>query len=266
MPIWAGNTNYVIFFSILSTLPFTIIIITTIWTYIFTRRFLKKDFEHRKTVSQNELEQFKHEKSIYNVRIRNLIGVFGMLLLFNVITFSPYIIASLIGLIVGLDNIPSEIYATVLILFLLNNITNSVIQSYFRQDLRECIVSFSMMLFHRLSRTCCNCCSCNCSQEEKVDDRESKVVVPVINLPDGPISTNHMHNTIQKPTQTGSDEIKSNTLSIAVDLQKSTDQHTIVSLATSATNLSSQASGSQSLDSVLFLENETQSHERQCSY
>ena len=146
MPLWAGNTDYVIFFSVLGTIPFTIIIITTIWTYIFTRKFLKKDFQRRKTMTQNEVKELKLEKSIYNVRVRNLIGVFGMLLLFNVITFSPYIIASLIGLIVGLDNIPSAIYATVLILFLLNNVTNSIIQSYFRRDLRDCIAKFLMML------------------------------------------------------------------------------------------------------------------------
>lgn len=85
-------------------------------------------------------EDSLQEKSVYSVRIRNLVGIFGMLLLFNVITFSPYIIASVIGLIVGLEKIPPAIYTTVLILFLLNNVTNSIIQSYFRRDLRDVII------------------------------------------------------------------------------------------------------------------------------
>ena len=118
---------------------------TTLWTYIFTRNFIKQDFERRQNMSNNKEHQ-QYEKSVYNVRIRNLIGIFGMLLLFNVITFSPYIIASIIGLIVGLDKIPSSIYSSVLILFLLNNVTNSIIQSYFRRDLRETITKFSKKL------------------------------------------------------------------------------------------------------------------------
>ena len=138
LPIWVGQRNYVIFFSVLSTIPFTIIIVTTTWTYIFTRNFLKNDFERRQTMSNNKEDKL-HEKSVYSVRIRNLIGIFGMLLLFNVITFSPYIIASIIGLIIGLKKIPNAVYTAALILFLFNNVTNSVIQSYFRRDLHDAI-------------------------------------------------------------------------------------------------------------------------------
>jgi hypothetical protein len=101
-------------------------------------------------MSNNQNDQ-QREKSVYNIRIRNLIGIFGMLLIFNVITFSPYIIASIIGLIVGFDKIPSSIYSSVLILFLLNNVTNSLIQSYFRRDLRETIEKFSKTFKRLLS-------------------------------------------------------------------------------------------------------------------
>ena len=93
-------------------------------------------------MSNNKDDQ-QREKSVYNIRIRNLIGIFGMLLLFNVITFSPYIIASIMGLIIGLDKVPSSIYSAVLILFLLNNVTNSIIQSYFRRDLRNSLAILS---------------------------------------------------------------------------------------------------------------------------
>ena len=150
LPIWSGNRDYVIYFSLFSTIPFTIIIVTTIWTYVFTRNFIKQDFERRQNMTNNVQYQ-QYDKSVYNVRIRNLIGIFGMLLLFNVITFSPYIIASVIGLIVGLDKIPSSIYSSVLILFLLNNVTNSIIQSYFRRDLRDTISKFFKKLKHLLS-------------------------------------------------------------------------------------------------------------------
>ena len=150
LPVWSGNKDYVIYFSLLSMIPFTIIVVTTIWTYVFTRKFIKEDFERRQKMS-NSVQDQQYEKSVYNVRIRNLIGIFGMLLLFNVITFSPYIIASVIGLIVGLDKIPPSIYTSVLILFLLNNVTNSIIQSYFRRDLHDTISKFSKKLKRLLS-------------------------------------------------------------------------------------------------------------------
>ena len=151
LPIWVGHRDYVIFFSVLSIVPFTIIIVTTTWTYIFTRNFLKKDFERRQKMSTNK-EDKVHEKSVYSVRIRNLIGIFGMLLIFNVITFSPYIIASIIGLIVGLKKIPAAAYTAALILFLFNNVTNSVIQSYFRHDLRDAIKQHSRKLAYLIRK------------------------------------------------------------------------------------------------------------------
>lgn len=113
---------------------------------MFTRKFLKNDFQQQQAALNNKKDRI-HEKSVYSIRVRNLIGIFGMLLLFNVISFSPYIIARIIGLIVGLENIPPAVYAAALILFLLNNVTNSVIQSYFRRDLHEAITKY----FHKVT-------------------------------------------------------------------------------------------------------------------
>ena len=134
-------------------------------------------------MTQNEVDQLKHEKSVYNIRIRNLIGVFGMLLIFNIITFSPFVIASIVGLIVGLDNIPSEFYTTVLLLFLLNNFTNSVIQAYFRQDLRQGISKTLKMVSGCLTKSDFMHCL-------KVDNENSKMgsnkqTVPEVNVPVG---------------------------------------------------------------------------------
>ena len=251
VPVWAGHTDYVIFFSVLSTIPFTIIIVTTLWTYIFTKRFIRKDFERRKTMTQNELEQQKHEKSVYNVRIRNLVGVFGMLLLFNVVTFSPYITASLIGLIVGLNNIPSEIYATVLILFLLNNVTNSIIQSYFRRDLRDCIYNFLMKSSYHLSHICCKF-------HYKCEDTESRAErdMPSVHPSD---SGKEKSDTIQK-SKTYSYERDISLVPIVVE--RPAEQHTVVTmdtLVTVADDQSSQrTSDGHSLNSLLSIDKEPQ--------
>ena len=153
LPIWVGNRDYIITFTMLSTIPYTIIIVTTIWTYIFTTNFLKNEFEHRNAMLNNKKDRL-HEKSVYSIRVCNLIGIFGMLLLFNVISFSPYIIARIIGLVVGLKNIPPAVYAAALILFLLNNVTSSVIQSYFRRDLHDAITKYFRMVTYLIKKPC----------------------------------------------------------------------------------------------------------------
>ena len=65
-----------------------------------------------------------------------------MLLLFNMLTLSPFMIVSIMGLIIGLERIPQQFYATVFILFLFSNVTNPIIQVYFRKDLYDTIKKY----------------------------------------------------------------------------------------------------------------------------
>lgn len=142
LPIWVGHVDYVIYLSVESIIPFGIITVTTTWTYICTKLFLKRDYQRRsQTLDQRTLER---EKSVYTIRVRNLFGIFGALVFFNLLTLSPYIIASIAGFIVGFENIPSQVYAAVFVQFLLINVTNSVIQSYFRKELKDTIVKYCM--------------------------------------------------------------------------------------------------------------------------
>ena len=206
-------------------------------------------------MTNNERDQLKHEKSVYNVRIRNLIGIFGMLLLFNIITFSPYIIASLIGLIVGLENIPTEVYATVLVLFLLSNVTNSVIQSYFRRDLRESIAAYSKMLAHHISNVCSKCCLRTGGSESKAERGSN--YLPEINFePDCEDSKGDGNQRLQTNsesiTEIGPGYQHNSKLSVTVE--RSPDPQTTVSMETTATDLSSHKSGSPSLNSLQLLD------------
>lgn len=241
LPVWAANRDYVIYFSILSTIPFTIIVVTTVWTYVFTRRFLRKDFQRRKTMTQNEQDQLKHERSVYHVRIRNLLGVFGTLLLFNVITFSPYIIVSVVGLIIGLENVASQIYTTALILFLLNNVTNSIIQSYFRRDLRECIAEYSMKLPNLFKMNCL----------KKLYHKEVGNDVPEINVPDG-MHMDSKNDSMQKSPTHSMNGVQNDITKLAVNIDGPLEQQATVavSMETIATDLSGQNSTNQSMNSL----------------
>ena len=94
---------------------------------------------HRQILNSKNLEV---QKRIYSERIRNLTRIFGMLILFNMFTALPFIITSIVGLIIGLDRMPPQIYASVFVLFLFSNVTNPIIQAYFRKDLYDTIKKY----------------------------------------------------------------------------------------------------------------------------
>ena len=171
-----------------------------------------------------------------------------MLLIFSVVTFSPYIIASLVGLIVGLENVPLEIYTTALILFLLNNVTNSIIQSYFRRDLRDCIAKYSTMFGHNFKM--------HCFSKFYKGDSQSKAerAIPEINVPD---SEDKKCDTIQK-SQTYSNGVQHDITGLSVNAGKSLDQHTTVavSMETIDTDLNGDNSANQSVNSFQVLDTE----------
>ena len=129
-PTSIGKEPYSIFHSVAILLPTSLIAITTIWTFVFTKKFLRRDYERRKIWAEN----LKAEKSVYTMRLRNLTGVFGSLLLSHVLTLTPFYVTSTIAFAIGNDRIPAVLYAACPIVFLLSNISNSLLQLYFRRD------------------------------------------------------------------------------------------------------------------------------------
>ena len=139
--------NYVIYFSLISIIPYTTIIVTSTWTFIHTKRFITRR-HNENMVASLSIERQELRQTIYNRKIYNLIGIFGTLLIVHLVSLAPYIIVSIVGLIVGFRNIPTIVLASTLVLYLLHSFTTAVVQSYFRQDLRH--------MFQKLmKRMCC---------------------------------------------------------------------------------------------------------------
>ena len=134
LPIWSGQTKYVIFVLVGSTPPLGIIALTTIWTFVFTRAFIR---DHYRVSGGGEAAEDDGMNSVYRTKLRKVFGIFGSLLAVNVICFLPFILAGIAGLVVGFSNFPTGMYAAVLYLFLLNNVANPVVQSLFRPDIKE---------------------------------------------------------------------------------------------------------------------------------
>ena len=143
LPLW--STRFVIFLLVESTLPFGIITVTTVWTFIFTRSFIRTHYRVSRASTINENESGGHtDNSVYNMKLKKVFGIFGSLLVVNMVCFVPFIVTGIAGFIVGFDNFPTGVYATVLFLYLLNNVGNPLVQSLFRPDMK--------MLFLKLKR------------------------------------------------------------------------------------------------------------------
>ena len=136
--VWVGHKDFLIFFCLIMLVVVTIITVTTLWTFCFTRRFIKRA---RDQLSTSKKGRSAHDH-VYTSRMKKLIGIFGMLLMVTVLTFVPAILASLIGIIIGSNNLPGPVFAIVVISFLVNSIANPVVQSYFRKDVNEFIVHY----------------------------------------------------------------------------------------------------------------------------
>ena len=80
-------------------------------------------------------ESFAVQKHIYSTKFKNLIGIFGTLLLFNALAWVPLILTGITAIIIGFNKVPIQLYATTFVLFLTNNVSSPIIQSYFRKDL-----------------------------------------------------------------------------------------------------------------------------------
>ncbi len=118
---------------------------TTLWTYIFTHGFLKKNLRRQQSFTFSETVQ-----SNYNQRVRNLAGIFGFLLLVNLFSWIMYafppVFYALIG--DGVVIVPVEIDAVLFVFSFSNTVANPIIQIYFRNDMRKVI----MKLFHCKSK------------------------------------------------------------------------------------------------------------------
>jgi len=135
LALLVGYRTYTILQALHSLIPLTIITVTSIWTFIFTHGFLKDTLSRQKDTLNTE--SFEVQKHIYSGKVLNLIGIFGSLLLFNVISWIPYLLVSVIGFALGFNKISNTAYASLFVLYNLTIVTNPLVQTYFRKELIE---------------------------------------------------------------------------------------------------------------------------------
>ena len=131
--VWIEQRLYLALLLIIILILIGIIVVTSIWTCCFTRRFL---------------EQHQAGSNIYVNKNRKLIGIFGSLLLVCALCFGPSVLTAVINFDIYLMNIIS------LFCFFCITIANPLVQSFFRPDVRDTVkYMFSKCSSHTPSDT-----------------------------------------------------------------------------------------------------------------
>ena len=97
VPGWEGQPGYTLYVVIVVGIYISCITVTSLWTLIFTRRYLKNRNIRRNIVSAHDQENCSYR---YLTTERKLIGMFGMLLLIHFICFLPVLAIGFLGLII----------------------------------------------------------------------------------------------------------------------------------------------------------------------
>ena len=131
VPTFEGQFGYVVLMLTVFIALSCIIIVPSVWTYCFTRKFIQ---EHSQLA----------DSSVYVSRKRRLIGIFGAMLIVYLVCFSPGFIFGFLSQIYDLHDLS---YAIALSFFMTVTIINPIIQSYFRPDIKNTLGTFCQKVF-----------------------------------------------------------------------------------------------------------------------
>ena len=135
---WISQTDYEIVFVLVVIFCVATITVTSVWTFCFTRRFIKR------------LQKNSVQEDVYNGKVRRVFGIFSVLLIATVCTYAPGVVVALVGFVIGQSNVPGVILTIIHIIFYLNFVLIPLIQLYFRKELNYYILA----CFRKLKQCC----------------------------------------------------------------------------------------------------------------
>ena len=136
----SNSIGFFIYLILLSVILLGIILVTSVWTFCFTFRFI-----NNQSVTAGE--------SVYASRKKRLFGLFGSMLIIYIICFIPGFIYFILYLFIEVLPVEVNIVATVCFVFI--TVANPVIQAYFRPEIKSVLLSRCPFL------SACVCCSCS---------------------------------------------------------------------------------------------------------
>ena len=128
---WEGQTGYSTLIFLLMLLSIGSIIVTSIWTLCFTRKYLRN-------TATGPIPTDTQGSNVYASQEKRIIGLFGMLILVHLLCYTPALIVIFAALFI--PSLPPVPYVIVLIFYLLLTSLIPLVQSFFRRDIREAVV------------------------------------------------------------------------------------------------------------------------------
>ena len=132
---YSDSIGYRVYFVLLSAIVLGIIFITSLWTFCYARSY----FKDQSVIAVG---------SVYASKKKRLFGVFGSMLLIYGICFVPGVLYFLLLLFI---DVPLWYIIFAIICFLFITVASPVIQSYFRPEIKNVLVSCC----HRHNCGCC---------------------------------------------------------------------------------------------------------------
>ena len=132
--------SYSIFMPLIFVILLCCMIVTSIWTCCSTHGYFRRASER----SSNQMEV----ENIYSSKKRQVIGIFGALLLMNAITFLPFFIAASISLFISP---PPKIDAIAMVCACFSTAGSPLVQVLFRQDIKT---SLNKLYLKIIAATC----------------------------------------------------------------------------------------------------------------
>ena len=163
------NLGYAAYGSISSLVLILSIIVTSTWTYCYTRRYIK-----RKSSSAT----LRNNSNEYQSQNRKLIGLFGTLIIIHVLCYTLFIAVSAVR---PFFVAPRQLWATTFVLVILMPSLSPIAHAYFRYDVRS--------FLHGLSMKMKGACTCSCARRTPATQKET------IESFDTSVKTIHEHNT-----------------------------------------------------------------------
>ena len=115
----------------ISMVLLSIIIITSVWTFCFTRKFINN-------------QSMIVGESVYASKKKRLFGIFGSMILVYGICFTP---ATFLAAFLAIIDAPDQLIISAVILFFLALILSPIVQSYFRPEINSVIVN---IIYHKM--------------------------------------------------------------------------------------------------------------------
>ena len=144
-----------------ASLIFIIIVVTSVWTFCFTRKFINN-------------QSMIVGESVYASKKKRLFGIFGSMLLVYGIFFTPSIFFS--SLLAIVDS-PGELTMTALMFFFLLITFSPVVQAYFRPEINSVIVAVCRRMIKKKPNPPTTSSTCNSSSSALQDLRISSLDV-----------------------------------------------------------------------------------------